>query len=152
MAPHTVESIHKKIGEEIGVSSWVEITQAMIGRFADLTDDHQFIHIDPIAAAQTPLGGTVAHGFLILSMMAKLLTAADFQLRGTAMVLNYGFEKVRFVSPVRAGRRIRGRFTLKDIVERSPGQWLSALHVVIEIENESKPAVIADWLGLQLVN
>jgi acyl dehydratase len=151
MASQTVESMQERVGDEIGVSEWVAITQSMIDRFADLTDDHHYIHVDPVAAAQTQFGGTVAHGFLILSMIAKLLAAADFQVGGTKMVLNYGFDKVRLVSPVKAGRRIRGRFTLKSLAERSPGSWLSTLHVVIEIENESKPAVVGDWLGLQIV-
>ena len=151
MKTNTTESIQKKIGQEIGVSEWLQITQSMIDRFADLTDDHQFIHVDPIAAAQSAFGGTVAHGFLILSMIAKFVTAADFHMQGTAMVLNYGFERIRMVSPVKTGSRIRGRFTLNSMVERSPGQWLSSLHIIIEIENESKPAVVADWLGLQFV-
>src|SRR5258708_7544657 len=124
MKANTTESIQKKIGQEVGVSEWLQITQPMIDRFADLTDDHQFIHVDPIAAARTPFGGTVAHGFLILSTIAKFVTAADFHMQGTAMVLNYGFEKIRMVSPVKTGSRIRGRFTLKSMVERSPGQWL----------------------------
>jgi acyl dehydratase len=151
MTPNTAESIEAKIGQEIGVSEWFEITQAMVDRFADLTDDHQFIHVDPIAARETPLGGTVAHGFLVLSMIAKFVAAADFKMNGTVMVLNYGFEKIRMVSPVRTGSRIRGRFTLKSMIERSPGQWLSTLQVIIEIEHVPKPAVVADWLGLQFV-
>jgi acyl dehydratase len=151
MTANTIESIQTKLGQEIGVSEWLEISQAMVDRFADLTDDHQFIHVDPVAAARTPLGGTVAHGFLVLSLIAKFIAAADYRLRGTVMVLNYGFDKIRMVSPVKTGSRIRGRFTLKSMIERSPGQWLSTLHVIIEIENEPKPALVADWLGLQLV-
>jgi acyl dehydratase len=151
MNTNTVQSVQEKIGQEIGVSGWLEITQSMIDRFADLTEDHQFIHTDPIAAAETPFGGTIAHGFLVLAMIAKFLKSADFRLRGAAMSLNYGFEKVRLVSPVKTGSRIRGRFTLKNMIERSPGQWLSTLHIIIEIENEPKPAVVAEWLGLQIV-
>jgi acyl dehydratase len=151
MTPNTAESIRKKIGQEVGVSEWLQITQPMIDRFADLTDDRQFIHVDPRAAAQTPFQGTVAHGFLILAMIAKFVTEADFHMQGTAIVLNYGFDKIRMVSPVKTGSRIRGRFTLNSMAERSPGQWLSSMHIVIEIENESKPAVVADWLGLQFV-
>lgn len=151
MALNTAESIKAKIGQEIGVSDWVEITQDMISRFADVTDDHQFIHVDPEAAAQTMFGGTIAHGFLVLSMLSKLGLAADFVMEGVTMGVNYGFEKVRMIAPVRAGKRIRGRFVLKDMVERSPGQWLSTLGVTVEIEGEAKPAIIADWLGLQFV-
>lgn len=151
MALNTPETIKAKIGTEVGVSDWVEITQDMINRFADVTDDHQFIHVNPEAAAQTPFGGTIAHGFLVLSMISKLGTAADFVMDGVYMGVNYGFEKVRMVAPVKSGKRIRGRFVLKDMVARAPGQWLSTLGVTIEIEGESKPAIIADWLGMQFV-
>lgn len=151
MALNTPDTIKAKIGTEVGVSDWVEITQDMINRFADVTDDHQFIHVNPEAAAQTPFGGTIAHGFLVLSMISKLGTAADFVMEGVYMGVNYGFEKVRMVAPVKSGKRIRGRFVLKDMVARAPGQWLSTLGVTIEIEGESKPAIIADWLGMQFV-
>jgi acyl dehydratase len=146
---NTVESIQAQVGREIGVSGWMAITQAMVDRFADLTDDHQFIHVNPRAAARTQLGGTIAHGFLVLSMISPMLRATDIQLSDAEMMLNYGFEKIRFVSPVRSGSRIRGRFVLKGMMERGPGQWLSTLQIVIEIENAAKPAVIAEWLGLQ---
>jgi acyl dehydratase len=95
-------------------------TQAVVDRFADLTNDHELIHADPIAAGETPMGGTVAHGFSVRSMIAKFVAAADFKMNGTVMVLNYGFEKIRVVSPVRTGSRMRGRFTLKSMIERSP--------------------------------
>src|SRR5262249_54004038 len=103
------------------------------------------------AAAKTPFGGTVAHGFLILSMLTKLVREADFRLENVYMGVNYGFEQVRFLTPVRAGKRIRGRFVLKDMAERSPGQWRSTMQATVEIEGEAKPAMIADWLGLQFV-
>ncbi len=151
MVLNTPESIKAKIGAEVGVSDWVEITQDMIDRFADVTDDHQFIHVNAEAAAQTPFGGTIAHGFLVLSMITKLGRVADFVMEGVYMGVNYGFEKVRMMAPVKSGKRIRGRFVLKDMVERAPGQWLSTLGVTIEIEGETKPAVIADWLGMQFV-
>lgn len=148
---NTPESIKAKVGSEIGVSDWVTISQDMINRFADLTDDHQFIHVDPEAAKQTPFGGTIAHGFLVLSMLAKLGLAANFAMQGVFMGVNYGFEKVRLIAPVRAGKRIRGRFELKDIAERAPGQWMATLGVTVEIEGEAKPAIVADWLALQYV-
>ncbi len=148
---HTPAELATRVGTEIGLSDWVTIPQDMIDRFADLTDDHQFIHTDPVLAASTPFGGTIAHGFLVLSLLAKLGRSAEFALQGVMMGVNYGFERVRLVSPVRAGKRIRGRFTLKSLEERAAGQWLSTLGVVVEIEGESKPAVIADWLGLQFV-
>jgi acyl dehydratase len=148
---HTPEELKARIGNEIGLSDWVEVTQDMINRFADLTDDHQFIHVDPILAAKTPFGGTIAHGFLVLSLLAKLGKAAEFVLQGVQMGVNYGFDKVRLMAPVKSGKRIRGRFVLKDLVERTPGQWLSTLAVTVEIEGESKPAIVAEWLGMQFL-
>ena len=148
---HTPEKLKARIGNEIGLSDWVEVTQDMINRFADLTDDHQFIHVDPILAAKTPFGGTIAHGFLVLSLLAKLGKAAEFVLQGVQMGVNYGFDKVRLMAPVKSGKRIRGRFVLKDLVERTPGQWLSTLAVTVEIEGESKPAIVAEWLGMQFL-
>jgi acyl dehydratase len=148
---HSRAALREKIGLNIGVSDWVAIGQDMIDRFADLTDDHQFIHVDPQAAALTPFGGTIAHGFLVLSMLAKLGRAADFALEGVTMGVNYGFERVRLISPVRAGKRIRGRFVLKALEERGAGQVLATLGVTVEIEGEPKPAVVADWLALQFV-
>jgi len=148
---HTADEIRLKVGTEVGLSDWVLIDQEKISRFADLTDDHQFIHVDPEKAAATPFGGTIAHGFLVLSMLASLGKAASFAMRGVYMGVNYGFEKVRMIAPVRAGKRIRGRFILRDIVERSPGQWLATLDCTVEIEGETKPAIKAEWLSLQFV-
>jgi len=151
MKLYTPDELLARLGQEVGVSEWVEVNQQMIDRFADLTDDHQFIHVDPELAAKSPFGGTIAHGFLILSMLAKLGRSAQFALQGVVMGVNYGFDKVRMVSPVKSGKRIRGRFTLKCLAERAPGQWLSTLGVVVEIEGEEKPAVFADWLGVQFI-
>jgi acyl dehydratase len=149
---HSPSEIKAKIGSEIGVSQWISIDQDMINRFADLTDDHQFIHVDPERAAQTPFGGTIAHGFLVLSMLASMGKAASFSMRGVYMGVNYGFDKIRIMAPVRSGKRIRGRFILKDMTERTPGQWMASLDCTIEIEGETKPAVKAEWLSLQFVN
>lgn len=151
MQLNSPQSIAAKVGSEIGVSPWIEITQDMIDRFADLTDDHQFIHVNPELAAQTPFGGAIAHGFLVLAMISKMAQSADFLMQGVTMGVNYGFEKVRLIGPVRAGKRIRGRFVLKSIQERNPGQWMATLTVSVEIEDEPKPAVVADWLSLQFV-
>ncbi len=148
---NTPESLRGRIGQEIGLSDWCVITQEMIDRFADLTDDHQWIHVDREAAARSPLGGTIAHGFLVLSLLAKLSSSADIQLEGVKMGMNYGFDKVRMTNPVRSGCRIRGRFVLKDLVERGPGQWLSTMTVAVEVEGQAKPALVADWLGLQFI-
>jgi acyl dehydratase len=148
---NTPESLKARIGQEVGVSDWCVIDQDMIDRFADLTDDHQWIHVDREAAAASPFGGTIAHGFLVLSLLAKLATAADIVLAGTKMGMNYGFDKVRMTSPVRAGSRIRGRFVLRDVAERGPGQWLVTMTATVEVEGQAKPAIIAEWLGLQFV-
>jgi acyl dehydratase len=123
----------------------------MIDRFADLTDDHQWIHVDRAAAATSPFGGTIAHGFLVLSLLAKLATAADIVLAGAKMGMNYGFDKVRMTSPVRSGSRIRGRFVLREVTQRGAGQWLVTMTATVEVEGQTKPAIIAEWLGLQFV-
>lgn len=147
----TLDEIKRRIGSEIGVSDWILVDQARIDAFADVTDDHQFIHIDPEAAAKTPFGGTIAHGFLTLSLLSRM--AADAMLRpdGVKMGVNYGFEKVRFLTPVRSGKRVRGRFTLLSFDEKRPGQWQFVHQVAVEIEDEDKPALIADWIGLIFV-
>lgn len=139
------------IGAEIGVSDWVRLDQARIDAFAEVTDDHQFIHVDPDAAAKTPFGSTIAHGFLTLSMLSKLAGGVVLRLDGVKMGVNYGFDKVRMVTPVRSGQRIRGRFTLMDAKERLPGQWMFKYAVRVEIEGETKPALAAEWLTLQFV-
>jgi acyl dehydratase len=134
------------------VSDWVEVTQAMIDQFAQATGDHQFIHVDPVRAAETPFGGTIAHGFLSLSLMPMLAAQTDAPgIEGAGMGVNYGGNKVRFVTPVRAGKRVRGRFTLKKFVERQPGTWEQVQEYQLEIEGEEKPAVVAEWIALVYV-
>jgi acyl dehydratase len=140
-----------RAGEEIGVSSWVLIDQARIDAFADATEDWQFIHVDPVAAARTPFGGTIAHGFLTLSLASKMSYEAAPMLEGVAMGLNYGFDRIRFLQPVRAGQRVRGRFKLLEAAERDPGRWLIRYELTVEIEGEAKPALIAEWLGMQVM-
>jgi acyl dehydratase len=144
----SLEEIRRKVGQNLGASPWIEISQQSINSFADVTGDHQFIHVDPAAAAQTPFGGTVAHGFLTLSLLSQM--AANVMLvPGTMkMGVNYGFEKVRFIAPVRSGRRVRGHFTLASMEEKRSGQWQFLHQVAVEIEGENKPALTADWIGL----
>lgn len=137
------------IGKEVGVSDWVVLDQKRIDVFADVTEDHQFIHIDPEAAKATPFGGTIAHGFLTLSMLSRLATGVLLALEGVKMGVNYGFEKVRFVNPVRSGGRIRGRFTLMSAEQKIPGQWSFKYAVKVEIEGEEKPALVAEWMTMQ---
>ena len=143
----SIDDIKRKVGHDLGTSDWIEVTQERIQAFADATEDQQFIHTDPALAAQTPFGGTIAHGFLSLSLLSRM--AADVMLvpETTRMGVNYGFEKVRFLSPVRAGKRVRGRFTLAAFEEKRPGQYQFAHDVTVEIEGEDKPALIATWIG-----
>ena len=140
--------IKEKVGAEIGLSDWILIDQARIDTFAEVTEDHQFIHVDPESAAQTPFGGTIAHGFLTLSLLSRMAAGVMLIPPTVKMAVNYGFEKVRFIAPVRSGRRIRGRFTLTSAEEKRPGQWQFLHHVAVEIEGEDKPALTADWIGL----
>lgn len=139
------------VGSELGVSSWRLVDQARIDAFADNTEDHQFIHVDPVRAArETPFGATIAHGFLTLSLLSTFAYEVLPTVAGVAMGVNYGFDKVRFISPVRAGSRVRARFRLAEATMRSPNELLSRTQVSVEIEGENKPALAADWLGLLL--
>ena len=143
----SVQEMATRIGSE-RVSDWVEVTQEMIDKFADATGDHQFIHVDPERAAATPLGGTIAHGFLMLSLMPMLAARTpEPAIAGVKMGLNYGGNKVRFLAPVRSGKRVRGRFTLLSFEEKRPGQWQQTNEYVLEIEGEEKPALIAEWIS-----
>ena len=146
--PGDIEAL---IGKEIGVSDWVAVDQDRIDQFADVTEDHQFIHVDPEAAKKTPFGTTVAHGFLTLSLLSKFATGNTLTVEGVKMGVNYGFEKVRFVAPVKCDSRVRGRFTLMDAKQRIPGQWSLKYAAKVEIEGEEKPALLAEWLVLQFV-
>jgi acyl dehydratase len=144
----SIEDIKAKVGNEAGVSDWILVDQARIDAFADVTEDHQFIHLDPEAAAKTPFGGTIAHGFLSLSLLSRMAADAMLRPEGVKMGVNYGFERVRFLAPVRAGKRVRGHFTLVGLEEKRLGQWQFVHTVTVEIEGEDKPALIADWIGL----
>ena len=143
-----LDDIRAKVGQSLGVSDWIEVGQDRITAFADATDDHQFIHIDPAAAAQTPFGGTIAHGFLSLSLLSRM--AADvMQIPDTAkMAVNYGLDRVRFIAPVKSGKRVRGHFTLDGAEDKAPGQLLLKHSVTVEIEGEERPALTAQWLSL----
>jgi acyl dehydratase len=130
------------------VSAWAEVSQAMIDRFAEATGDHQFIHVDPVRAAQTPLGGTIAHGFLTLSLiplLAEKVVDAP-RLEGIRMGVNYGGNKVRFLTPVRSGSMVRGRFKLLSFEEKRPGQFQRTDAITIEIEGVETPALVAEWI------
>jgi acyl dehydratase len=131
------------------VSEWVEVTQKMIDTFADATGDHQFIHVNPELAAKTPFGGTIAHGFLSLSLMPMLAAKTDTpRIEGAKMGVNYGGNKTRFMQPVRSGSKVRGRFKLLSFTERKPGVWEQVMEYTLEIEGADKPALIAEWISL----
>lgn len=147
----SLTEIKSRVGREIGVSSWITIDQARIDAFADATEDRQFIHVDARAAGQTPFGGTIAHGFLSLSLLSRMGAEAMLVPQGMKIAINYGLDRVRFLAPVRSGRRVRGRFTLDSFEEKAPGQWLLRHDVSVEIENGDKPALTAIWLALIVV-
>jgi len=139
------------IGTEVGVSRWIEIDQARIDAFAKITEDEQFIHVDPEAARATPFGGTIAHGFLTLSLASAMSYDAVAPLEGVVMGVNYGFDKLRFLAPVPSGSKVRGRFKLLSAEDKGGGRWLLKHELTVEIEGGDKPALIADWLGMQVV-
>ena len=137
-------------GQELDPSDWMDITQERVDQFADATDDHQFIHIDEARASATPFGGTIAHGFLSLSLITHLTSTTMPVPEGTLMTINYGSDKVRYIAPVRVGRRIRATQQVIDVTEKSPGRWLVKTAVTIEIESEETPAVVAEILFMHI--
>ena len=148
-APVSLETYQAMVGKEIGVSSWHLIDQKRIDTYADVIEDHQFIHIDPVRASkETAFGTTIAHGFLTMSLLSIMSYEVMPVIEGTAMGVNYGFDKLRFISPVKSGSRVRGRFTLAEAKLRKPKELQSRTSVTVEIEGEEKPALIADWIGL----
>jgi len=147
----TREQLDRMVGERLGVSDWFLIDQERVNRFADVTLDHQFIHVDAARAKATPFGGTIAHGFLTLSLLVPLCIAFIPEPKGRTLLVNYGFDKVRFVAPVRVGKRVRAVGALAGVEERKPGQLIMKIDVTVEIENEDKPALVAEWLSLHVV-
>jgi len=147
----SLTEIKSRIGEEVGVSDWINIDQARIDAFADATEDRQFIHVDPAAAARPVFGGTVAHGFLTLSLLSRMGADAILVPDGMKLAINYGLDRVRFLATVPSESRIRGRFTLDSVEEKAAGQWLLRHTVTVEIEGERKPALTALWLALIVV-
>ena len=147
--PISLAAYQAMVGHEVGVSSWHLVDQNRIDVYADVIEDHQFIHVDPERAKrETSFGTTVAHGFLTMSLMSIMSYEVMPVISGTTMGVNYGFDKLRFISPVRAGSRVRGRFTLAEAKLRKPTELLSRTNVTVEIEGEEKPALVADWIGL----
>ncbi|MBW7962286.1 MaoC family dehydratase [Bradyrhizobium sp. BR 10261] len=147
--PITLQAYQALVGKEIGVSSWHLIDQPRIDAYADVIEDHQFIHVDPERAKQeTAYGTTIAHGFLTMSLLSIMSYEVMPVISGTTMGVNYGFDKLRFISPVRSGKRVRGRFVLAEAKLRKPNEFQTRTNVTVEIEGEEKPALVAEWLGL----
>ncbi len=147
MTQTALETLQAEVGRTY-LSEWLQVDQPMIDRFAEVTGDHQFIHVDPERAALTPFGGTVAHGFLLLSLLPRLQASMDRpRPEGIRMAVNYGFERVRFVTPVRSGSRVRGRSTLVSVEEKRPGQLQQLAEVSLEVEGSDRPALTAAWIG-----
>ena len=139
------------IGTETQATDWFQIDQDRINAFADCTLDHQFIHVDPEAAARSPFGSTIAHGFLSLSMLSYFAEQLEVVMEGVKMGVNYGLDKVRFINPVKVDQRIRARAKVLDVIEKNPGQFQLKLEMTVEIEGQEKPALIAEWLVMQFV-
>jgi acyl dehydratase len=146
--PISLESYLALTGREIGISSWHVVDQKRIDAYADVCEDHQFIHVDPEKARATPFGTTIAHGFLTMSLLSAMSYEVMPAIEGTTMGVNYGFDRLRFMSPVKSGKRVRGRFTLAKAELRRPKELQTTTHVSVEIEGEAKPALVAHWLGL----
>jgi acyl dehydratase len=146
-----VAELKDYVGKELGYSGWLTIDQERINLFAEATGDFQFIHVDPVKAAQTPFGSTIAHGFLSLSLMPKLMEDILLLPEGVKMVINYGLDSVRFIQPVKVDSKVRLKVDLVDVTEKKPGQWLLKATATLEIEGSEKPAYIAEPLSLCFV-
>ena len=145
------EDLPGLVGKELEPSSWMEITQERVNQFAEATNDHQFIHIDPEKAAQSPFGGPIAHGFLSLSLLSFLSAQNLVVPENLAIAINYGSDKIRYLMPVRVGKRIRSRQKVLEVAEKNPGQWLMKTAVTVEIEGEETPALVAEILTMLVV-
>ncbi len=148
----SLETFAGLAGTELEPSGWLEISQARINQFADATNDHQFIHVDPERAAATPFGTTIAHGYLTLSLLSDLLGNCWPTPEGLVMGLNYGSDKVRYLAPVKVGQRVRAVGRITELAEKRPGQWLIKTDVTVEIENETTPALIAEILSMFIID
>ena len=147
----SVDQLNDYIGEEVGISEWLLVDQERINQFAEATGDHQYIHVDPERAAQTPFGSTIAHGFLTMSLMVLMGYEGSTKLKNSVMGINYGFDKLRFINPVKVNSKIRGRFRLISAEEKNTNQWLLKHNITVEIAGEEKPALVAEWLGMTVV-
>lgn len=142
----TIDEFKALVGKHVSTSDWFEVDQARINSFADATEDHEPIHVDPVAAADLPFGQTIAHGFLTLSLIAAFYQNGFPRIDGRKYGLNYGLNRVRFLAPVLSGKRVRGHFKLLSLLEKQPGNYQFTMEVTVEIEGEEKPAMIAEWV------
>ena len=147
----SVDQLNDYIGEEVGISEWLLVDQERINQFAEATGDHQYIHVNSERAAQTPFGSTIAHGFLTMSLMVLMGYEGSTKLKNSVMGINYGFDKLRFINPVKVNSKIRGRFRLISAEEKNTNQWLLKHNITVEIAGEEKPALVAEWLGMTVV-
>jgi acyl dehydratase len=143
----TIDTLKDLIGKEVGVSSWHEVDQKQIDAFAEVTRDHQFIHVDPVRAKETPFGGTIAHGFLTLSMLSAMAIEAQPKIKGSVMGINYGFDRVRFLMPVKTGSKVRARFVLSHLKQTKSHEVDVTWGATVEVEGGKRPAVVAEWLN-----
>ena len=146
-----IDELPGLVGTELAPSDWLEITQERVNQFADATNDHQFIHVSPLKARFTPFGGPIAHGFLSLSLLSYLNAQNGLNIKDVKMGINYGSDKVRYLKPVRVGKRIRSRQRLLEVTEKKPKHWLIKMEVTVEIENEETPALVAEILSMIVV-
>jgi len=149
--PIKIRDLPAMVGMDLEPSDWLQVTQERVNQFADATNDHQFIHVKPLRAKFTPFRGTIAHGFLVLSLISYLVQQNALRPSGLKMALNYGSDKVRFLAPVRVGKRIRAHQKIVDVTEKKPGHWLVKNEITIEIENEDTPALVAEILAMYVV-
>lgn len=145
------EELIAAVGTTLAPGEWFEINQERVNQFADVTLDHQFIHIDQEKAAATPFGGTIAHGFLTLSMLVHLCEQSTLVPDNVVMGINYGFNKVRFLAPVRTGKRVRAVMGIASVEEKDGNRLLVTQNVTVEIEGEETPALVAEWLSMYVV-
>jgi acyl dehydratase len=142
------EKMTSMAGTRFEPGEWITIDQDRINAFADCTEDHQYIHIDPERAAQTPFGGTIAHGFLTLSMLVKMMEGVGLMPENVVMGINYGFDKIRFLAPVRAGKRVRVHAEVVSVEQKDDNRFLVKQGISVEIEGEETPALVAEWLSM----
>ena len=145
------EDFISQVGHKFEPGPWIELSQQRINEFADCTEDHQFIHVDEEKAAETPFGGTIAHGFLTLSLLVPMISNIGISPEGVVMGVNYGFDRVRFLAPVRAGKRVRAHVEIASITPKDDNRYLIKQNISVEIEDEETPALVAEWLSMVML-